>query len=290
MWREFLDTDTYANGRGSGMTKVIDGSLYNQRLTGLVGVANTGSDRNWTGHHFLQANWYAFGRLAWNPDLSSRTIAREWIGMTLTNEPEPLEIITRVMLESHEALVNYMTPLGLHHIMWGKHHYGPAPWWNTEPRDDWNPVYFHRADESGIGFDRTKTGSNTVNQYHAQVSKLLANLNTCPEEFLLWFHHVPWNHRLRSGQTLWNELGFRYQHGVDWVRLTRKRWDKLSGIIDAERHAEVAHKLKIQERDAVWWRDAVLLYFQTFAKQPLPPGVEKPAKTLEEYKAKSLPW
>ncbi len=290
MWREFLDSDTYAKGRGSLVTKVIDGSLYGQHLTGIAGVANTGSDRNWTGHQFLQANWYAFGRLAWKPDLTSRTIAREWIGMTLTNDPAPLETITRIMLESHEALVDYMTPLGLHHIMWGKHHYGPAPWWSTEPREDWNPVYFHRADDRGIGFDRTPTGSNTVSQYHAPVRRLFSNVNTCPEEFLLWFHHVPWDHRMRSGQTLWNELGLHYQRGVDWVRSTRKKWDALAGVIDAQRHGEVAKKLAIQERDAVWWRDSVLLYFQTFAKRPLPPAVEQPAHTLEEYKAKSLTW
>ena len=290
MWREFLDSDTHAKGRGSLVSKVVDGSLYGRPLTGMVGVANTGSDRNWTGHHFLQANWYAFGRLAWDPDLPSRTIAREWIGMTLTNEPEPLESITRIMLDSHEALVDYMTPLGLHHIMWGKHHYGPAPWWNTEPREDWNPVYFHRADDSGIGFDRTQTGSNTVSQYHVRVRKLFANRDTCPEKYLLWFHHVHWDYRLQSGQTLWDELGFHYQRGVDWVRLTRKKWDALSGVIDKERYDEVAQKLAIQERDAVWWRDAVLLYFQTLSKRPLPPGVEKPAHTLSEYETKSLTW
>ena len=290
MWREFLNSDTYAKGRGSLVSKVIDGTLYGRPLTGMVGVANTGSDRNWTGHHFLQANWYAFGRLAWDPDLPSRTIAREWIGMTLTNDPEPLEIITRIMLDSHEALVDYMTPLGLHHIMWGKHHYGPAPWWNTEPREDWNPVYFHRADDSGIGFDRTQTGSNTVSQYHVRVRKLFANRDTCPEEYLLWFHHVPWDYRLHSGRTLWEELGFHYQRGVDWVRLTRKKWEALSGVIDKERYDEVAQKLAIQERDGVWWRDAVLLYFQTFSRRPLPPGVEKPAHTLSEYEAKSLVW
>jgi len=290
MWREILDSDTYAKGPASTVSKVIDGSLYHQRLTGMAGVANTGSDRNWTGHHFAQANWYGFGRLAWNPELPSRRIAEEWINMTLTHEVKAVETVTRIMLGSHEALVDYMTPLGLHHIMWGGHHYGPAPWWNTFERDDWNPVYYHRADDQGLGFDRTETGSKAVSQYHAPVRDRFANLNTCPEKFLLWFHHVPWDYRVRSGHTMWDELALHYQRGVDWTRTTRKEWGDLAGVIDSERHAEVAKKLAIQERDAVWWRDAVLLYFQTFSKRPLPAGVEKPAKTLEEYKAKSLVW
>jgi alpha-glucuronidase len=290
MWRGVLDADTYAKGPGSTVAKVVDGSLYSQPLTGIAGVANTGSDRNWTGHHFLQANWYAFGRLAWNPDLTSRQIAEEWIKMTFTHDPKATAKIARIMLESHEALVDYMTPLGLHHIMWGGHHYGPAPWWDTEPRPDWNPVYYHRADEKGLGFDRTATGSNTLSQYQPPVRDHFANLTTCPEAFLLWFHHVPWDYRMRSGRILWDELALHYQRGVDWVTATRKEWDALAGVIDPERHADVAKKLAIQERDAIWWRDAVLLYFQTFSKRPLPAGVEKPAHTLEEYKAKSLVW
>jgi alpha-glucuronidase len=288
MWREFLDSDTHATGPGSTVTKVIDGSLYHQHLTGIAGVANTGSDRNWTGHHFGQANWYAFGRLAWNPDLSPAQIAGEWIAMTFTHDAKPSQMIARIMLESHEAVVDYMTPLGLHHLFWGSHHYGPAPWWDTEKREDWNPVYFHRADKDGIGFDRTATGSNTVAQYHAAVRQRFENLVSCPEKFLLWFHHVPWDYRMRSGRTLWDELALHYQRGVDWVRSSRKAWDSLKGAVDDERHQAVARKLAIQERDAVAWRDACLLYFQTFSQRPLPAGVEKPLKTLEEYKAKSL--
>lgn len=290
MWREVLDSDTYARGAGSTVAKVIDGSLYHQRLTGMAGVANTGSDRDWTGHHFGQSNWYAFGRLAWNPYLPSRQIAGEWIKMTWTRDSKAVETITRLMLESHDALVDYMTPLGLHHIMWGGHHYGPAPWENKFERADWNPVYYHRADAVGIGFDRTASGSNTVSQYHQPVRDLFANLKTCPEKFLLWFHHVPWDYRLRSGRALWDELALRYQRGVEWVRAARKSWDALAGVIDPERHAAVAKKLSIQERDAMVWRDACLLYFQTFSKRPLPAGVEKPQKSLEEYEAKSLDW
>ena len=290
MWREFLDSDTYARGRGSTVSRVVDGSLYRQRLTGIAGVANTGSAVNWTGYDLLQANWYAFGRIAWNPQLSSEQIATEWTRMTLTHDPGAVKKIVRLMLESHEAVVNYMTPLGLHHLFWGGHHYGPAPWWDKEKRDDWNPVYYHKADAFGIGFDRTKTGSDTVSQYHQPVRQQFSDLQQCPEKFLLWFHHVSWDHKLKSGRTLWDEMALHYQSGVDWVRSTRATWATLSGVIDPQRHTAISKKLAIQERDAVWWRDACLLYFQTFAKRPLPRGVEPAAKTLAEYKEKALDW
>jgi alpha-glucuronidase len=183
-----------------------------------------------------------------------------------------------------------MTPLGLHHLFWGGHHYGPAPWWDTEKRDDWNPVYYHKADAFGIGFDRTKTGSNTVSQYHPAVRRQFSDLQRCPEKFLLWFHHVSWDHKMKSGRTLWDELALHYQRGVDWVLATRATWTILKGVIDDERYTAISKKLAIQERDAVWWRDACLLYFQTFAKRPLPAGVEKPAHSLADYKAKALEW
>jgi alpha-glucuronidase len=288
MWRECLDSDTYAQGPGSTVARVVDGTLSGHDLTGMAGVANTGSDRNWTGHSFAQANWYAFGRLAWDLDLDSRRIADEWIAMTFTHDPEAAEVIARLMLESHEAEVDSMTPLGLHHIMWPGHHYGPAPWWDKSVRPDWNSVYYHRADDRGLGFDRTATGSNAVRQYWPPVRDRFADLSNCPEDLLLWFHHVPWDHRMRSGRILWDELAVRYQRGVDWIRAARRRWGALAGAVDPERHADVARKLAIQERDAVWWRDAVLLYFQTFAHRPLPEGVERPAKTLKEYMARSL--
>lgn len=290
MWREFFDSDTFAAGRGSTVTKVVDGTMYRQRLTGIAGVANTGTDRNWTGHVLLQANWYAFGRLAWNPTLTAKQIATEWTKATLTRDERAVTTIVRLMLESHEACVNYMMPLGLHHLFWGGHHYGPAPWWDTEKRDDWNPVYYHKADALGVGFDRTKTGSNTVSQYHPPVRREFSDLQMCPEKFLLWFHHVRWDHKMKSGRTLWDELALHYQRGVDWVRSTRATWAELRGTIDPETHAAVSKKLAIQERDAIWWRDACLVYFQTFAKRPLPAGVEPPAKTLADYKAKALEW
>jgi len=290
MWREFLDSDTYARGRGSTVSKVIDGELSRQRLTGIAGVANTGSATNWTGYDLLQANWYAFGRLAWNPQLPSEQIATEWTKMTLTHDARAVKTIVRLMLESHDAVVSYMTPLGLHHLFWGGHHYGPAPWWDQEKRDDWNPIYYHKADAFGIGFDRTKTGSDTVSQYHLPVRQQFSDLQQCPEKFLLWFHHVAWDHKLKSGRTLWDEMALHYQRGVDWVRSTRSTWATLAREIDPDRHAAISKKLAIQERDAIWWRDACLLYFQTFAKRPLPNGVESAAKPLADYKAKALDW
>ena len=290
MWSEFLRSDTYAEGPGSTVAKVAAGRLYGRRLTGMAGVANTGSDRNWTGHHFAQANWYAFGRLAWDPDAAPHEVASEWVRMTFTREPGAAEKITRLMLESHEAAVDYMTPLGLHHIMWPGHHYGPAPWYAEAERPDWNSVYYHRADARGLGFDRTPKGSNAVGQYNSPLRERLADPRTTPEKFLLWFHHVPWGQRLRSGRTLWDELALSYQRGVEWVRGAQKTWDSLRVAIDAERHAEVSRKLSVQERDAAWWRDAVLLYFQTFSRRPLPPGVERPQKTLAEYMRTSLTY
>ncbi len=284
MWREFLDSDTFAKGPGSTVEKVVDGSLFGQKLTGIAGVANTGSDRNWTGHPLAQANWFAFGRLAWNPDLSAKEIAQEWVAMTFTHDPAAAAEITRILLESHEAVVNYMTPLGLAHQMNGPH-YGPEPWGHSAWRADWNPVYYNRAAPDGIGFDRTATGSDAVSQYYPPVRDRFANLATCPDKFLLWFHHLPWDYRMRSGRTLWDELCLHYQRGVDWTVKARKEWATLAGKIDPERYAAVAKKLAIQEHDAKWWRDACLLYFQTFSKRPFPAGVEKPRRTLDEIKA-----
>ena len=287
MWREFLDSDTFAGGPGSTVTKVIDGTKNRKRLTGIAGVANTGDERNWTGHHLIQANWYAFGRLAWDPNLSAAQIATEWTRMTLTQNPSAVATIVHMMLESYDAAVDYMTPLGLHHIMWGGHHYGPAPWWDSEKQDDWNPVHYHKADSFGVGFDRTKSGSNMISQYHRPLRQQFSYLHTCPEKFMLWFHHVPWSHRMRSGRTLWDELALHYQRGVNWVRSTRSTWATLAHSIDTEWHSAIAKKLAIQERDAIWWRDSCLLYFQTFSKRPLPDGVEPPARGRSRIQGES---
>lgn len=283
MWKEVLDSDTYAKGEGSTVAKVIDGSLHGYAVTGMAGVSNIGNERNWTGHLFGQANWYAFGRLAWNYELTSESIADEWARMTFSNDPAVVQTVRTMLVNSYETVVSYMTPLGLHHIMGGNHHYGPAPWINTMPRGDWNSVYYHKADSLGIGFDRTATGSDAVSQYFSPVAEKFASRDAIPEKFLLWFHHVPWDYQTDSGRTLWDAIALKYQEGVDGVRQLQKSWNSLEDKIDPERFQHVKMLLTIQEKEAVWWRDACLSYFQTFSKRPLPEGVEKPEHELNYY-------
>ena len=290
LFKEVLDADTYTNGKGSTVAKVIDGSVHSYAITGIAGVSNIGNERNWTNHPFGQANWYCFGRLAWNHQLSSEDIANEWIGQTFGNNPATVSTIQKIMFASREAVVNYMTPLGLHHIMGTGHHYGPAPWVSNAGRADWNPVYFLRADSAGIGFDRTSTGSNALSQYAPEVRKLYEDIRTCPEEYLLWFHHVPWTHKMKSGRTLWDELCFRYNAGVDTVRWMQQQWNAIKANIDKERWNQVEMFLKVQEKEAIWWRNACLLYFQTFSKMPIPPQYEKPDQPLEYYKGLRFPY
>ena len=283
LFKEVLDADTYSKGEGSTVTKVIDGSLNNFSLNGIAGVSNIGNDINWCGHPFAQANWYALGRLCWNNDLSSAQIADEWIKQTFSNDPSFVEPVKRIMLRSHEVLVNYMTPLGLTHIMYNGHHYGPMPWGNTLNRPDWNPVYYHKADSLGIGFNRTVTGTNALAQYSAEVQNQFNDVNKCPEDYLLWFHHVSWKHRMKSGRNLWEELCYKYYSAVDSIEVIQQQWNKLEKYIDAERFDHVKQLLNIQVKDAIWWRNACLLYFQTFSKMPIPVQYEKPDKTLEYY-------
>ena len=290
LFKECLEADTYVKGAGSTVAKVIDGSLENHGYSGMAGVANIGSDRNWTGHPFAQSNWYALGRLAWDNTLFSSQIADEWIRQSFTNDIKFLEPVKKIMLGSREAMVNYMTPIGLHHIMGTSHHYGPAPWVSNAGRADWNPVYYHRADSIGIGFDRTSKGSNAVSQYAPEIARMFENISTCPEEYLLWFHHVPWNYKMKSGRTLWNELCYKYYQGVDSVRGMQKTWNKLEGFIDSERFNQVRMLLKLQEKEAVWWRNACLLYFQTFSRLPIPVKNEQPDRSLEYYKALRFPF
>ena len=282
LYEECLQSDTWANGEGSTVAKTIDGSLFGQKLTGMAGVSNIGTDRNWTGHPFGQANWFAFGRLAWNPYLGSREIADEWIKMTFTKNHSFVEPVTEMMLASRETTVNYMTPLGLHHIMAAGHHHGPGPWVDGR-RPDWTAVYYHRATSQEIGFDRTLSGSNAVGQYHQPVADMFGNIETCPEEYLLWFHRVPWDYRLKSGNTLWDEMAFRYNQGVNEARAMQEEWHLLADYVDGQRFKYVQSLLEIQTKEAAWWRDACLLYFQTFSNMPIPDGVEKPVKTLEYF-------
>ena len=260
-------------------------------LKAVAGVANIGTDANWCGHTFAQANWYAFGRLAWQPSLSSGNIADEWLKQTFGSQPSDISAqLKKMMLDSHEAVVNYMMPLGLHHIFaWG-HHYGPEPWCSIHgARQDWLPSYYHRADKQGIGFDRSSKGSNAVAQYPETLAKQYDKIDTCPEEYLLWFHHVPWSHRMKSGRSLWDELCHHYDNGVRQVRDFQKIWDAAEKYIDAERFHEVQSKLKIQARDAVWWKDACLLYFQEFSGMPIPYEIERPIHELKDLQKVHLP-
>ena len=285
MWEEALSADTYARGKGSTVRRVIDGTLQGYRQTGMAGVANVGADRNWSGSHFDQANWYAFGRLAWDPSLSAAATAEEWVRMTFSNDPAFIKPVVAMMLGSREAVVDYTGPLGLHHLMAHGHHYGPAPWDASGGRADQTPVYYHRADAQGIGFDRTATGSNAVAQYSPEVAAVFGSLERTPENLLLWFHHVPWDHRMASGRTLWDELVAHYDHGVQAVAAMRKTWEGLSAYVDAERYAQVAAFLDMQQSDAQWWRDASIAYFQTFSQRPLPAGSAAPQHSLQYYES-----
>ena len=323
-------------------------------LKAMAGVANIGDDTNWCGHHFAQSNWYAFGRLAWNPALSPKEIAEEWLSQTFgrtengelrterlelrtenlelrterydysqgsnnggnsqdeksglpgnhTSQFSPLssQLVTssqfstlssqlvKLMLDSREACVNYMMPLGIHHIFAGGHHYGPEPWYQPQGvRADWTPPYYHRADSIGLGFDRTLKGSANVKQYPEDLCRLYNDINTCPENLLAWFHHVPWDRRMKSGRTFWEELCHKYDEGVRDTRRFLAVWDAMQPFVDRQRFDEVQRKLRIQTRDAEWWRDACLLYFQTFSHRPIPQDMEHPVHNLDEMMKFRIP-
>jgi alpha-glucuronidase len=282
MYKETLDADTYCYGAGSQVSKIVDGSLDGHDVTGMAGVTNIGSDRNWCGHPFGAANWFTFGRLAWDHALTSEEIADEWLRMTFNNEERFVESAKTLMMMSREAVVNYMTPLGLHHIMARGHHYGPGPWVDGG-RADWTSVYYHRADAIGIGFDRTSTGSDAVSQYFPPYREEVSRLDSCPEALLLWFHHVSWQHQMKSGHTLWDELCHQYNLGVEQVQHMQQIWASLEVLVDEARFEMVSRFLEIQKKEARWWRDACLLYFQTFSQLPIPATYEQPTETLEHY-------
>ncbi len=290
LFEEVLQTDTRQQGEGSTVSRVVDGSLYGHALSGMAGVSNIGSDLNWTGHPFGQADWYGFGRLAWDPDLKADTLAEEWIRSTLGNDPELVETLKDLMLGSREAVVSYMMPLGLHHLFDTGHHYGPGPWVGNLSRPEWNPVYYHQADTGGIGFDRSPTGSNAAGQYAAPLASQYGNAATCPEELLLWFHHLPWDHRMKDGLRLWDALGLKYQEGVDAVRQMISTWDSLEGKLDPELYRQVHMLLAIQLGEARWWKDACMSYFQTFSKLEFPGGMEPPEHSLEYYRSLRFPY
>ncbi len=246
------------------------------RLSGIAGVSNIGNAVNWCGHPFSQANWYAFGRLAWNPSLTSRDIAEEWLRQTFTeSESESFRnTVLNMMEESREACVDYMMPLGLHHIFMFDHHYGPEPdGFKADYPIEWCPVYYHKADSTGIGFDRSSTGTGATKQYPEPYCSLYDNINTCPEEYLLWFHHVSWNFRMKNGRTLWQNLCGHYNKGVDKVAAFRGTWKLMRPIFEAyndtERWKEVDTLLTHQYYNAKEWRDTCLKYFQRFSHRPL---------------------
>lgn len=253
------------------------------KLKGIAGVANIGDDTNWCGHHFSQSNWYAYGRLAWNPNLTSEQIAREWLLQTFlpksatataTGDSRQSFITSFVnpaldiMMRSREACVDYMMPLGLHHIFKGDHHYGPEPDGN-QPHfpDEWKPVYYHKADSAGIGFDRSSRGTDAVSQYREPYRSMYDNLTTCPEEYLLWFHHVAWDYRMKDGNTLWDNIQKHYNHGVAEVEDFVNIWHKLKPQVDEQRYDEVDTRLQMHLENAREWRDVCLGYFGKFAKK-----------------------
>lgn len=287
LFEETLQSDTYEHGKGSTVSKVLQNYKKTQGISGMAGVPNIGSDINWTGHLFGQANWHAFGRLAWNPDLTAKEMSEEWIKMTFSNENAILKPIQQIMLMSREATVNYMMPLGLNHIMNFNTHNGPEPW-HHDPL--WSAFDYHKISKDSIGVNRTKTGSNAVGQYHAPLSNRFGDLQSCPPEYLLWFHRIPWDHKMPSGKIMWDELVDHYYRGVDEVDTMKKTWNTLEGKIDQQRFEHVRALFNVQKAEAIWWRDACLLFFQTYSKRPISSQYPQPEHSLEYYKQIPFPY
>ncbi|MCR6658496.1 MAG: alpha-glucuronidase [Asticcacaulis sp.] len=290
LYEETLKADTYAEGKGSTVAKIIDGSLDHHTLTGMAGVSNVGDDRNWTGHDFSQADWYAFGRLGRDPEASSRDIATDWVKMTFSNDPAFVKPVVDMMMASREMAANYMTPLGLAHQMATGHHYGPGPWVCDLARPEWNPCYYAKADAKGIGFDRTKTGSDALAQYAPAAAKQWADPRKMDERYLLWFHHLPWTYKVKSGRTLWDELVTDYDRGAKQAAQMQTTWSAMKPYVDAERFAAVSSNLGIQAREAKWWRDASIAYFQSKSGLPLPTSIAPPEHDLDYYKSLQFPY
>lgn len=280
MWTEFFKTAPAApkfNGTAEEYKHYVPLSL-------IAGVANIGDDRNWTGNDLAQANWYAYGRLAWNTSLTSMDIAREFLAQTYSTDPTFLNHMSQLLVRTREAVVSYMMPLGLHHIFAGGHHYGPEPWYAPRgSREDWLPRYYHRADAEGLGFNRTdRGGSKNTRQYPDQLYTLYNNIETCPEDLILWFHHVPWQYVMRNGLTMWDNLCYKYDEGMTLAESFVKTWEQMRPYVDAERYASQLARFKRQARDAQWWHDACLLYFQTFNKLPFPADMRPCIFKLED--------
>lgn len=287
LFEEVLAQETF-HGEGesadSTVARVVDGSFHQHEMTGVTAVANIGDEPNWCGHPFAAANWYAFGRLCWNPDRKSADLAREWLAMTFNREPQFLRSMTELMLRSREAVVRYMTPLGLHHIMAYNHHQGPGPWVD-HGRADWTSTYYHRADADGVGFDRTVAGSGALTQYAPPFQRVYNDPRRCTPESLLWFHRVKWTAVMADGATLWQAMCQAYQRGVDDVRWMRHCWSEARADVDALRFAHVDALLALQEREAKWWKDACLAYFQSINGLPFPDDIEPPPHDVEHYRA-----
>lgn len=286
MWLETLHAETFAYGEGSSILDITTGKFNQKQPSAIAGVANVGDTDNWCGSTMAQANWYAFGRMAWNASLSTETLAREWIAQTMGHLPQAnADAIAQMMTESREAVVDYMMPLGLHHIFaWG-HHYGPEPWCEIpNAREDWLPRYYHRADSLGLGFDRSPSGSNGCAQYAEPLAQQLASKDSCPAKYLLWFHHVAWTDTLaQTGSTLWDELCLRYKTGLETAQSFATTWQNQKDVVTPALWNEVAQKLDIQQRDARWWHDACLLYFQTFSGLPIPQGTELSLSEMQKF-------
>ncbi|WP_407664775.1 hypothetical protein [Micromonospora tarensis] len=248
---------------------IVDGTAQHHPDTAIVGVANLGNADNLTGHHFSQANLFAFGRQAWDWTLDSADIATDWVRMTWSNDRRVVHTIRKMMMGSWEALVSYQTPLGIGHQFAEGAHYRPDPA-DWAGRDDWSPVYYNKADSVGLGFDRSPTGSNLAAQYFPRLRQRYGDIDSVPENLLMWFHHVPWGHRMDSGRTFWDELVYRYQMGVQYVTWMRETWDALQPDIDARRFAEVRAKLAVHEADAADWRDTSVNYWKEFSGRDIP--------------------
>ncbi len=277
MWREFFDTLNMVEDR--------------QQIVGVAGVANIGDADNWTANDLAMANWYAFGRLANDSEASSREIAEDFLCENFSKDPRFVSPMAQLLLKSRETVVDYMMPLGLHHIFAGGHHYGPEPWCNPKGwREDWLPRFYHRADTIGIGFNRTdhdepclagSAGSNNVAQYPEPLRTLYNNIGTCPENLLLWFHHVKWDHTMSNGLSLWDNLCYSYDRGVRQAREFVDTWMAVKPYVKEDIYQRQLTRFQRQAKDAQWWRDACLLYFQTFANRPLPPDCPAPVHQLD---------
>jgi len=290
MWREFFNTLGIMDKPDGSKNPVL--SRY-PNFVGIAGVANIGDSPNWTANDLAMANWYAFGRLANDVTTPSKTIASDFLrDYYKTDNADFIRPMTQLLMRSREAVVDYMMPLGLHHIFAGGHHYGPEPWYAPRgSREDWLPRFYHRVDSIGIGFNRTdheepclagNVGSNNVSQYPEPLRTLYNNMETCPENLLLWFHHVPWDQTMSNGLSFWDHLCYTYDRGVRQANEFVKTWEAMKPYVPAEQYEEQLWRFQRQAKDAQWWRDACLLYFQTFSHHPLPPDSPAFHFTLEQ--------